>query len=574
MAGLLTRARRFRRHGTVFLLAVLAYLPAFWWGAPHATAEDRRKAWGVDDEPPLGPLAQLHDMMTPGLAPDANLGYPMLHSYLVLGAYAPYLGFAVATGRLSSPSGEYPYGFADPVGALRDLSVIAHGLSVLLAAGIVLAAFVIGRTLWGERDGLWAAAAALLSFPMFYYSRTSNVDVPVLFFVASSLAVFAQLLARGVSMKGLALFSALAGLAVATKEPVAAAYLWVPFFLATPMGPWKGVRDPGRFLAGLGVAATSAFVAYAVGSGMLIDFTRWKAHIDFAVMRTTEVSQGDVSFVTPNPWTLSGHIAMLGEIGGRLRDALTLPGLLLSVVGVGLVFRRAERRGAWLVMAAVTYLLVLFVAVRIAHLRYVMPAMFVLAIMAGHAVARLMASSRVVVRGAAALTATAMVVVASLQAIELTSEMLRDSRYAAGEWIATVAHPGDRLEYFGAFQKNPPLPAYVESGLAVEYLGGTVAAPRDDATADRIRAGWSQRKPRFIVLSPDHTSRPGEPYAHTVPPVIYDDLESGRLGYVRARLFQAPPLLGILPRPPLDHGSVNPPVRIYVPAGDPAAAGS
>jgi hypothetical protein len=165
-------------------------------------------------------------------------------------------------------------------------------------------------------------------------------------------------------------------------------------------------------------------------------------------------------------------------------------------------------------------------------------------------------------------------VVASLQAIELTSEMLRDSRYSAGEWIATVARPGDRLEYFGAFQKNPPLPAHVESGLAVEYLGGTVAAPRDDATADMIRAGWSQRRPRFIVLSPDHTSRPGEPYAHTVPPVIFDDLESGRLGYVRARLFQAPPLIGILSRPPLDHGSVNPPVRIYVPAGDPAAAGS
>lgn len=556
----------------MFLVAVLAYLPAFWWGAPHATAEDRRKAWGVDDEPPLGPLAQLQDMMTPGLAPDANLGYPMMHSYLVLGAYAPWMTYLVATGKLSSPSGEYPYGFEDPVAALRDLSIIAHGLSVLLGAGIVVAAFVIGQTLWGQRAGVWAAAAALLSYPMFYYSRTSNVDVPTLFFLATSLAAFAQVVAHGMTWRRLSVFAALAGLAVATKEPVAAAYLWVPFFLAFPMGEWRGILDPRRFSAAVVVAATAAFAAYALGSGMVLDFTRWKAHIEFAFMRTAATAQGDVAFISSYPWSLDGNLGLLSEIVARLRDALTLPGLVLAVVGVGLAFRNGERRSAWLVASAATYLLVLFVAVRATQLRYIMPASFVLALFAGHAVARLLASPRKLVQGATAATAGAMVLIASLWAIDLTHAMLRDSRYAAGEWIARTARPGDRLEYFGAFQKNPPLPAYVATALAVEYLGGAIAAPRDEATVERIRAGWAERQPRFILLTPDHTSRPGEPYPHSTPPGIFDDLEQGRLGYVRAHLFQTPPLIPILRRPTLDYGAVNPPVRIYVPAGDPAAA--
>lgn len=571
MTRIRRRWRDFRVHAVVFLLAGLAYAPGFWWGTPHATAEDRRKAWGVDDEPPLGPLAQLHDMTTPGLAPDANLGYPMMHPYLVLGLYAPYLGFLYATGGLSSPSGSYPYGFTDPVTALRHLSALAHFLSVLLGAGIVLAAYVIGRTLWSERDGRWAAAAALLSYPMFYYSRTSNVDVPALFFVAWSLVPVAQILSSGVTRRRLIVFGALAGLAIATKEPMAAAYVGLPVILLLPGGAWRGVRDPWALLSAIALTSITVLTTYAVGSGMVLDPTRWKAHIEFTFLRTAEVSQGSVSFLTPYPWTLDGHVGFVRLLLQRMMEVLTIPGLALAVTGIVTALIGPARRNAWLLLAAASYLVTLFVMVRTAQLRYVMPATFVLAIFAGHAAASLLGSVRRPARLAGGVLATAFVGIAVLWAVDLTVSMLRDSRYEAGRWIAAVARPGDRFEYFGAFQKNPPLPATVESGLAIEYLGGIVDAPRDDLTADRIRRGWRERQPRFIALIPDHTSRPGEPFPHSCPPQIFADLENGTLGYVRARLFESPPLFRFLRRPALDYGAVNPPVRLFVPAGDPAA---
>jgi hypothetical protein len=367
----------------------------------------------------------------------------------------------------------------------------------------------------------------------------------------------------------MAAFAALAGLAVATKEPVAALYVGIPVLLVVPRDDWRGYRDPVAVARMAMIGLASAFVAYALGSGMVLDPVRWKAHIDFAFLRTSDVAGGAVSFMTPYPWTPAGHWGLAREIIVRLGHTLTPPGLLLAAAGIVMAWR-GSRRSTWLLVMAATYVLTLFLLVRAAQLRYVLPAGLLLAPFAGFAVVRLLSSAQNAARWSGRIAAAATVGVGLVWAVDLTHAMINDSRYQAGAWIASVAQPGDRLEYFGAFQKNPPLPRDMESGLAVEYQGGVSNAPRDDATAERIRAAWRERAPRFIVLTPDHTSRPGEPYAHSCPPQIFDDLEHGRIGYTRAHLFHTPPLIGVLPRPRLDYGAVNPEVRVYVRTGDAA----
>ena len=56
------------RRRTPLLLALLAfvlYLPGFWWGAPEATGPELIHGWAVDDETPLGPLAQINNILHP-----------------------------------------------------------------------------------------------------------------------------------------------------------------------------------------------------------------------------------------------------------------------------------------------------------------------------------------------------------------------------------------------------------------------------------------------------------------------------------------------------------------------------
>lgn len=562
MRALLARMRKHvsGRHALVFVLALLVYTPGFWWGAPYATAADRADAWGVDDEPPMGPLAELHDIFYPKPTQNPNLGYPMLHPFMVIGSYTPYIGYLFVTGQLDRPTEAFPHGFKDPVRALWVLTLIAHALSVLLAAGIVVAAYEIGRTLFDERAGLWSAALVLTTYPMFYYARNSNVDVPVLFFTVLAFIPFAKAIMGGVTVARSAWFGALAGCALATKEPAFASFLGVPVALLLLPSPADGMPAWKSATAWRGavVAALCAGAAYALFSGMIIDHRRYAAHVAFVRERSGDLARGAVAFAVYYEKTLDGHLRFASRLLSLLRDAITLPGLVLGAAGFIAALRHA-RRAAWFSVTAITYMAILFWFARGAQLRYVMPAAFTISIFAGYAASR----AHGLVPLAGRVLGAAAVAIGALQGIDLTHSMLFDTRHAAGAWLRERARAGDQIEYFGSSQKNPPIEANVGSSRAIRYLGGNI---RPDTSANAVREiveGWKARAPRFVILIPDYTSRPGEPFAASCPPEIYRQLRAGSLGYSLAAEFQQPALMPWIRRPMLDYPVVSPPILIF-----------
>lgn len=568
----MTRPRIGRAPLLLALLGFALYFPAFWWGAPHATAADRTNTWGVDDEPPLGPLAQAHDIIAPKAQPNPNFGYPMMHSFMVLGAYAPYIGYLAASGGLSSPTVAYPHGFADPVTALRNLTWIAHFLSVLLGVGIVVCAYGIGRELWDESIGVAAGLGAMLVYPMFYYARNSNVDVPMMFFIAAGLWAFAAIVARGLTSRRAVILGVLAGCAVATKEQAFASFAFVPIVLplmrdaATRERHW---RSPLFWKAA--VAGTlCALGAYAVFSGMVVDYDRWRNHVALVSERMEIARAGGVIFTRYYPFTAEGNFELAKQILILLRDSLSAPGVALGIVGIVLAARRAPR-SALLACSALAYVTILFVSARVIQLRYVMPVAFVLALYGGFAVVTAWRSTQRVLKWSTAALATAAAATLLLWAADLTHAMLRDSRYAAGAWLATQARPGDALEYFGSEHKHPPMPSWLLSRQAIPFRGSMYRADTGSVATQAVVDAWRQRRPRFVTLIPDYTSAPGAPYTASCPPAIYRALEDGSLGYRRVALFQTPALVPWSRRPPLDHPVVNPPIRIYERIPDPAS---
>jgi 4-amino-4-deoxy-L-arabinose transferase-like glycosyltransferase len=518
----------------------------------------------VDDEPPLGPLAQAHDIIRPKAEMNPNLGYPMLHPFMVLGAYAPYMGYLALAGGLSTATVEYPHGFSDPVAVLRNLTWIAHFLSVLLGVGVVLCAYGIARTLWDESTAVVAAICALLLYPMFYYARNSNVDVPVLFFIAAGLWAFAVILMRGLTTRRALVLGALAGAAVATKEQGFAAFAFVPVVLPFLKESASGVAlwRKRSFWSAAAAGAGAALGAYALLSGMVVDFDRWVAHIRFNSERMQLARSGGVIFTRYYPLTLQGHADLAARITALLRDSLSGPGFALGLTGIAVAARRA-RRSAILALSALAYLLILFFSARVVQLRYMLPVAFVLALYAGFAIVTAWRSGRRALKWGTAAVAAAGATTLCLWAAALTHGMLRDSRYDAGAWIAANSRPGDVLEYFGSEHKNPPLPASLASRPAIPSLGSLFVYDTSAAAVRTITEGWALRKPRFVVLIPDYASRPGEPHSAACPPAIYRALEDGSLGYRRVALFQAPALFGWNQAPALDHPVVNPPIRLY-----------
>ena len=550
------------------LLAAILYAPAFWWGAPHATAPNRKNSWGVDDEPPLGPLAEIHNIIQP--KPDRNLGYPLMYSFMAAAAYAPYLGYLRATGQWTDISGAYPFGFTDPVGTLKMLAYIAHGLTVLMGVGVVVFAFLAGSILWDRRTGLLAASFALLSYPMFYYTRTGNVDVPMLFFTALVFVLYALILKRGVTTGRAVGLGAAIGFALATKEPCFAFFLPMPFVLL--YNHWR-TRAPGQTLASRWfwkpavLTVVAAFLALGAGSGLFVEPGRYLAHIEYTTSRMADYTEGRAHYGRIYDTSLAGYLAVAGEFLTFTIDSMTLPGVILVVIGLGVLVTRKDYLGLAVALSAVAYVVVLLASSRVMNLRYVLPEIFLLSFLAARAAAYGGSSPQRWVRWPLVLLAVSALGLGLLRGVDLTHAMLNDSRYAAAAWLAERTAPGDRIEFFGSNEKLPPLKAGVVSQQAVEYRGAIYKAEVGPEAVAAIKAGWATRRPAYIIIMPDHSSTAGMSYSHTCPPAIYEALQQGTIGYRRVAFFQTPALLPWVKRPALDYPSVNPPIQIFAASG-------
>jgi hypothetical protein len=560
------RSTRLLDRVVVGALAVLVYLPGIWWGAPSFADHARSHSWGVDANVPLGPLAELHNIVEPKA--DRNLGYPLLHPFVVSAAYSPYLAYLWLSGGLGQPSGTYPFGLTNPNLSLRHLLLIAHLVSVVAAAGVVVAVFDAASVLWDRMTAIAAAAFALLVFPMFYYARTGNPDMLVLFCTAVALAAFARILIHGLTVRRAVVLGAAVGAALAAKEPSLASFVGMPVVVA--WAEWRrsdGPRFAARFWRATAASLLTAFVVFGVGSGWFVDPERFYAHLEFARNRVTGMATGELEVFHRYPYTIAGHLGLTMAIGRHVADAMTLPGLALAIAGVGWCLRH-ERRTALAVIPAVSYFVVLFLSARVTYLRYVMPIALPLALFAGRMCTAALNSRRWLIQSGVPALGAAALMIALLRGLDLTYLMVNDSRYAAAAWIHGRARAGDGVEMFGPMHLLPPLTADIRLRQAIEFysfLGPPRTGP--DAVAEIVQ-GWRERRPSFIIVQPDFTSPPGAERSPSCPVEVYDALKDGSLGYREAAYFETPGLFPWIARPYLDYPTVNPPIRVFVPARD------
>ena len=154
---------------------------------------------------------------------------------------------------------------------------------MLMSAGIVVSAFLTAKTLWGLTAGTIAAVFVMLMYPMFYYGRTSHVDVPALFWTSLALLVFARVLKEGLSVRRAIWFGLLAGLAVATKDQSYGILLCLP--LAVLPGSFRAAREQGltdfwsRWKGSVGHGVAVSAMVYGVASGFLLGPAKFFWHV-------------------------------------------------------------------------------------------------------------------------------------------------------------------------------------------------------------------------------------------------------------------------------------------------------
>jgi hypothetical protein len=520
----------------LFGLSFVLYLPGIWWGLPEATGATALHGWDIDGVAGIPVLSELSNLLREP-QPDWYLMYPAFH-YLVLGAlYAPYLGFLLQTGGFAGPQSAYPFGFADPVTAIRTLALIGHITSLLMACGVVVTTYFIGQTIWNRAAGVWAAVVMLLATPMVYYARTGNLDAPMMLWIALGVLAIARILQDGFTPSRAAWLGVAAALSVATKDQAYAA--WLPAFLILIV---EHVRRTRSWRAPLALIGSGA-LAYAAATGMLIDPMRHVQHIRFALDIQSYLDVR-ATWNLQRPATPAGYAHLLWDAVVILYDAFGPFLLAFGAAGL-LVSWRGTRFTRVLLAMCLAHVAFVLIPTRLMLPRYLFFVILAVALWAGRACAHALG------QGGRLRAATAGITLGVVWQIgiatDLTYQMLRDARYDAARWLAQHASAGDRGGFFGSSVQLPNLPVGMEE----------IKLADDAAAARAVLAGHSLR---YVFVIPDWTSDERMVHSRAMPAELYRALQTGELGYARVATFETRPLFGRR----LRHFSVvNPPIQVF-----------
>ncbi len=533
----------------VWALAFAVYLPAIWWGVPHATHPLGVHSWEIDAVTGMQTLSELHNLLIEA-KPDWYLAYPLFH-YLVLGAlYAPYFLFLYVTGGMSQPTASYPFGFADPVEALKHLTLIGRALTVLMAAGVVVNAYLAAKAVWDKQTARLTAIAAALPTTMVFYARTGNLEVPMLFWMSAAILVLARSLTSGLTVGRAVCLGIFASLAVATKDAAYGALL-IGLVLLVLIHIRRGTPRTERSDWWKAPAALllSCCVVFAFASGLAIFPQRFAGHLQF-VNNFEKTFFNVVHLDLLRPKTLAGYVTLIGDAGLQLVYALGPVLLITGLFGLAVTWRTTMFTKV-LSLMMIGHIILVILPVRHMQYRYIVFPVFAFAFLVARALALGLRQKR---QWLAVSTLTAAIIGfgwVGARAIDLTYQMMFDARYDAGDWLAAHVEPGDKIGFFTDQNCLPRLPAQV---VPVKLL-------LDSSTGNLRR-----ERSRFVLIQQDYSTAPGSDHSRFLQESVYKEIVDGDLGYRKAASFNT---LGVFPERTVSASLagagrvVNPSVVIY-----------
>jgi hypothetical protein len=520
------RTGRDRALIAVVLVAVLLNGLGLWWGLP---LNGTHHGWDIDGIAPIGPLVAakkmiLEDWWNPGYYNK----YPMGHFFLLMAAYAPYVGYLWLTGDLRAPTEHYPFGLADPATALTVLALIARAISAIMGVGIVVLVYLTAKGLAGRRAAVFSALTIAASPAFVFYAHTGNIDTPSLFWSALALFALGLLLQGHDRLRHHLLLGVAVGMAAATKEQAVGLFLLLPVSLVLlAMDPPAG-EPPGRrplrealFNQRILAGAAAALLTFVLATHLIFN---WDGNLLRLRWRIYKVHP---TYGTEYPGArieLEGLVDGLVQMLGHTWDVMNPVLLLAAAVGV-VVLPLHHRWARHMVLPLVSYSVLTLAMLNFFRARFVMQLALVLALFAGPALGALWASATA--RNRLLLIPLAVIGLYSFaRGAEITYLMLRDTRYDAEAWMRQDVAPGTDVEVYTETVYLPRFPSHVQV--------------HERPFTESVVAGVVDRSPDLIVMTSAHHRQlePGTPEA-----ALAARLLRGDFGYRPVRTFRREPVI-------------------------------
>jgi hypothetical protein len=480
--------------GKVLAIALVLRLAGFTWGMPASDG------WDDDGVAPRDFLVGVMETYWPG----HHYTYPPLHLLILTVTTAPVWVAALLRAPSLDPAAVIHAFIGVPT--MTGMAVIARAVTVALSLGLLWNLAEIGRLLRGTaRAGVWVAIACGLDLVLTYYSQTTNLDVPYLFWSVLALRwlVHAMACRAPTSLRKVALFAALA---VATKDQAYALFLLgVPASLAV----WLLVDREARPLAMAIGKQLAIGVAIALPVLLLLDgaFTNpsgWSERVHYLLGSASQ----DFAYY---PATPEGRLRAARDALLSFDQFYPWPFAALAVLGLGLAVLQPDRarRAAGFVpiLAALSFTVAFDMTARRSEHRFALPQMVLFGVYVGLALDALherywTQRAGALPRALVALAAAGLVLgYALFQCVAVDVAMLQDPRYDAEAWMREHVKPDDPIEIYGSNVQLPRFPSDVNG----ERIDTTPVATRNPILGVKeSNARFSDvesRRPRFIVVS-------------------------------------------------------------------------
>jgi hypothetical protein len=504
------------------------------WGLPHGN-----RSWAADALGPITVLGVLRHSFSEWNSGWYYFKYALGFPLILAAVYAPYLAYLLLTGGWRNPSSTYPYGFADPEGALYVLTLLGRGVNVVLTVGIVVLVYATARELGGRAVGRLSAWLAATCYPFIYYAHTTNVDTAYVFWLM--LALYAAVRAsRSECSWPWMLLGVAAGMTLATKEQGFAFLLPLPLLALGAQirarGRWNVLWGrPTWWMVGAGLTS------WLVASNALYNPLGFVSRIAFILGRPLQPTSIRLLSVEFSLFKGVRELSYVDQLWNSLDSAFGTPGAWLLVAAAAASLRH-PRAATWLLVPAVAYYYLALRGMGLITLRYVLPLLALGSIAMALLLVDLQRTARTNVGRGVVAALIAMVAGFSLaRSVELNYLLKTDARYQAEAWIAAHIPPTATGEYY---QKPVYLPRF-----------GNQPATQLVPMAERSVSGLQERQPDFVVLSSmsrksiTHIWNPDWRSTGTlllpVPEAerLVDDLKGGSLGYRVAAVFDQEPRL-------------------------------
>jgi hypothetical protein len=480
------------------LVLVLAFGLLVWgldWGLTDAS-------WAPDELRP----DWVRDVLHQGFGSGWYDKYPWLH-YAVL-------AIPVSAFELADRLGILPV--ASTASWAGQLALM-RGVSVLMALGALVAAYLCGVELVGPRRAVFPPLALLLTPLFLYYGKVANLDMPALCWFAWAMVAFLRIQRTGTLRDYVRLGVAAAG-SVATKDQAYASLALVGLAAVAinarqQTGGTTWWPRLGRALADRRVwaAGAAAVLASAVLHNAVFNLRGLVAHIRLLA------TLGDLAIV---PRTAAGYLELTGLTLALFRWSLGWPLFALAAAGAaGAVLRPERRRWLWLLVVPLSFHLCFTWVTLYVNDRYLFGGLFVLALFVGPACADALGARRW--RRAALAAVVAAFVHALLYASSINVLMSLDARRAVKAWVADAAGGGSVV------------------GIVGRSYMPRIAPPARAAVLEPSSDAVLQASPDLVVVN----ARFSERYAQARDPAgrkLLAGLADGSLGYDEAFRYRAP----------------------------------